>query len=205
MGIRKRLLDLAIAVPALAISLPALLVAALAVKLTSRGPAFFVQERVGLDGELFSLYKLRTMYTDADHSEYEEFNKRELAGASAPTSDGIHKLEKDRRVTPVGRVLRRTSLDEVPQLINVIRGDMSIVGPRPSLPFEIEHFASHHHRRNDVRPGITGLWQVSGRNRLSMLEMLELDVEYVERWSLRRDLEIILKTPRALLDTSAGR
>ena len=201
----KRALDLMIAVPALLVLSPLLVAAALAVRATSKGKALFRQERVGQRGKSFPLMKLRTMYDDADHSAYREFNLRELAGEPAGTSDGVHKLEYDPRITPVGRFLRRTSIDELPQLINVIKGQMSIVGPRPSLPFEVDTYTPRQLERQAVKPGITGLWQVSGRNRLSMVEMLELDVEYVRTRSLALDLRIIARTPSAVVDTSAGR
>lgn len=195
----KRALDLAIATPALLVAAPIILVAALLVRLTSPGPAFFRQARIGQGERPFSMFKLRTMRIDSDHAAFRDFNTRELRGEAAPASDGIYKLEADPRMTAVGRALRRTSIDELPQLLNVIRGEMSLVGPRPSLPWEVELYSPEQRRRHECLPGITGLWQVSGRNRLSMPEMLALDLAYLERRSLWLDLLIICRTPRAVL------
>jgi lipopolysaccharide/colanic/teichoic acid biosynthesis glycosyltransferase len=182
----------------LLLALPVLLVVWLLVRTTSRGPAFFRQERVGLDGRPFVLLKFRSMYDGADERTHKEYVTRLLRGHVAP-EDGLYKLMDDDRVTPVGRFIRRFSLDELPQLLNVVRGDMSLVGPRPALPWEVEMFPAWARSRFDVRPGITGLWQVSGRNRLTMLAGLELDVEYVSRRSLALDLLILLRTLPAVL------
>ena len=195
----KRALDLAIAVPALLAAAPIILAAALLVCLSSPGPAFFRQTRIGHRERPFSMFKLRTMRADSDDAAFREYNTRELLGQAKPGSDRIFKLEADPRMTPVGRILRRTSIDELPQLLNVIRGEMSLVGPRPSLPWEVELYSPEQRRRHQCLPGITGLWQVSGRNHLSMPEMLALDLAYLERRSLWLDLQIMWRTPRAVL------
>jgi lipopolysaccharide/colanic/teichoic acid biosynthesis glycosyltransferase len=170
------------------------------VRLTSRGPAFIRQIRVGRNERLFTLFKFRTMYLDADDASSRQLNIRELLGDANPgTSDGVFKLEADPRITKLGRPLRRFSIDELPQLLNVLRGEMSLVGPRPSLPWEVELFTPEQRRRHECLPGITGLWQVSGRNRLSMPQMLALDLAYARSRSLRLDLWILCRTPGAVL------
>jgi lipopolysaccharide/colanic/teichoic acid biosynthesis glycosyltransferase len=198
MPLGKRVLDLAIALPALILAAPFLLLAAMAVRATSQGPALFRQVRIGHGGRPFTMLKLRTMRAGDDEA-FRSFNVDEILGRACPGEGGIYRLESDPRITPLGRWLRRYSLDEVPQLINVVRGEMSLVGPRPSLPFEVELYSPEQCRRHDCLPGITGLWQVSGRNRLSIQEMLALDLDYVERRSLWLDLQILWRTPRAVL------
>jgi len=199
--LRKRMLDLMCAGVALVVLAPVLLVALLGVRVTSRGPALFRQVRIGRAGMPFTMLKLRTMYVDGDASAQREFNTRELLDPEfvPPTEDGSYKDADDGRITPIGRFLRRYSLDELPQLVNIVRGDMSLVGPRPSLPWEVELYPEWGRRRAAVPPGVTGLWQVSGRNRLSMIEMLELDRRYVDEWSLRTDLRCLLRTPAAIV------
>lgn len=202
----KRMLDVTVASSALLILSPFVVVVAALIKLTSRGPALFRQERVGLHGEHFTIFKFRTMNVDNDDSAHREIVSAQLTGANdVGTTDGIFKLEDDPRVTTVGAWLRRFSLDEVPQLINVVRREMSIVGPRPAIQMEVDLYQPRHLRRLDVRPGLTGLWQVSGRNRLSMLEMLDLDIRYVEEWSPTLDLKIIAATPGVMLRSDGAR
>ncbi len=195
----KRALDLALAIPAFLATAPILLVAAGLVRLASPGPVLFRQARVGLHEHPFMMLKLRTMHVGGSDEAFRVANTKELRGEAGPGSDGVYKLEDDPRVVPVARVLRRHSIDELPQLLNVIRGEMSLVGPRPSLPWEVELYTPEQRRRHDCPPGITGLWQVSGRNRLSMQQMLALDLEYVERRSLLLDLRILLRTPVVVL------
>lgn len=205
-GAGKRALDLALGIPAIIALAPLLIVAAALVRLTSPGPALFRQRRIGRDERPFTMLKLRTMRADCDDRAHRELNIRELLGNGGPgTRDGIYKLEDDPRITGVGRILRRFSIDELPQLLNVLRGDMSLVGPRPSLPWEVALFTPEQRRRHQAPPGITGLWQVSGRNRLSMPQMLALDVRYVEERSLRLDLSILLRTPGAVLFDQSAR
>lgn len=200
----KRLLDLAIAGSALLFLAPLMLAVALAIRLTSPGPVLFRQTRIGENERPFAMLKFRTMHVDADDKLQRELNRRELAG-EAVAEDGIFKPEHDPRITPVGGFLRRSSIDELPQLINVLRGEMSIIGPRPSLPWEVEMFTREQRRRHLCRPGITGLWQVCGRNRLSMKKMLALDLLYLRYRSLRLDFWILRQTPRAVLFERATR
>ncbi|HEY8301005.1 MAG TPA: sugar transferase [Jatrophihabitans sp.] len=195
----RRGLDLFLAGVALVLLSPIVLLCALAVRVTSRGPAFFAQVRVGRSGENFRMYKFRTMRVNCDEQLHREYVTQMLVEQRASSAAGeVHKLHDDPRVTATGRLLRRTSLDELPQLFNVIKGDMAIVGPRPALPYEVELFQPQHRLRFAVRPGITGLWQVSGRGRLTMREALELDIDYVRRQCLGLDLWIMLRTVPAL-------
>ena len=196
--ILKRTFDLATSALVIILLLPLWLLIALLIKLDSRGPIFYTQERVGMDGRLFLLYKFRTMIADSDPELHREYQRAFIAGrAEANLGDAqkpTYKLFADPRITRVGKLLRRTSLDEVPQLINVLMGDMSIVGPRPPIPYEVEAYELWHRKRLDMKPGLTGLWQVSGRNRLPFEEMVRLDLFYIENWSLLLDLKIILRT-----------
>jgi exopolysaccharide biosynthesis polyprenyl glycosylphosphotransferase len=177
---------------------PAMLAIAALVRLDSAGPALFRQERVGSGGRRFSVLKFRTMRDGASDAAHREYMQRMQAGEEdgVLAADGrpVYKLVADDRVTRIGRWLRRTSLDELPQLLNVLRGEMSLVGPRPPLPYEFEAYDHWQFDRLQVKPGITGLWQVSGRNLLTYRQMCELDVEYVRRWSLLFDLQILVKT-----------
>lgn len=196
-GALKRGVDIGASLFVLVVLAPVLLVA-MGLALVGAGrPVFFHQVRIGRDGHPFRIYKLRTMYNGNDDSAHREQNRRQLAG-ELDADDGLFKDRNDARITPIGRWLRRLSLDELPQLFNVLRGDMSLVGPRPSMPWEVELYEDRYQVRHEVRPGITGLWQVNGRNRLTMIEMLELDAEYVRSRSLAGDLVILLKTPVAV-------
>lgn len=196
--VAKRGSDLMIASLALLILSPLWLLIALLIKLDSRGPVFYKQERVGMDGRVFLFYKFRTMRSDTDDAEHREFQKRYISGqADSNLGDDqrpAYKLRADDRVTRLGQILRRTSIDELPQLFNVLRGDMSVVGPRPPIPYEVESYELWHRKRLDMKPGITGLWQVSGRNRLPFDEMVRMDLYYIENWSLLLDIKIILQT-----------
>jgi exopolysaccharide biosynthesis polyprenyl glycosylphosphotransferase len=188
----KSVYDRALALAILVAVAPVLAVLAVAVRLTSRGPVFFSQERVGQNGRAFRLWKLRSMYVDAEarRAQMEALNE----------SDGVlFKIRRDPRVTPIGRLLRRLSIDEMPQLWNVVRGDMSLVGPRPPLPAEVASYASEVRRRLLVKPGLTGLWQVSGRADLTWEESVRLDLHYVENWSVALDFMILWKTLGAVL------
>ena len=182
---------------------PVWLVVSLLIKLDSRGPVLYRQERVGMDGRIFLFLQFRTMRAGADDREHREYQRRYIQG-QPDTNMGdslrpVYKLHTDPRVTRTGRWLRRTSLDELPQLLNVLRGDMSVVGPRPPIPYEVEAYELWHRKRLDMKPGMTGLWQVSGRNRLSFDEMVRLDLFYIENWSLWLDLRIMLRTIPVLL------
>jgi lipopolysaccharide/colanic/teichoic acid biosynthesis glycosyltransferase len=198
--VAKRTLDLVLGSLALVLALPILAIAALAIKATTPGPVFFRQERVGRGGTTFTLWKLRTMYVDTDDSAHRAYVRAMFTGdeTQARTRSGLQKLD-DARITRVGGVLRRTSIDELPQLINVLRGQMSLVGPRPALPWEVELFGALGRLRAEVKPGITGLWQVSGRSRLTMREALELDCAYARQRSLLLDLKILASTVPVVL------
>jgi lipopolysaccharide/colanic/teichoic acid biosynthesis glycosyltransferase len=177
------MMDLALSVVALPIVLPVLLIAAIAIKLDTRGPAFFIQERVGHHGRHFRVYKLRTMVANAEELK-----------ASVLDSRTVHfKTLDDPRITRVGKFLRKTSLDELPQVFNVIRGEMSLVGPRPTS-LNLATYEPWHERRLDVRPGVTGLWQVRGRNAMTFDERVELDLEYIDNLSLANDLKLLGQT-----------
>ncbi|MGH9942711.1 MAG: sugar transferase [Pyrinomonadaceae bacterium] len=199
----KRATDVLVAGLALLLLAPLWLLVALLIKLDSKGPIFYRQERVGMDGRIFLFLKFRTMRADADDAVHREYQRKLIAGAS-DTNLGderkpVYKLRDDPRVTRVGHALRRLSLDELPQLLNVLRGDMSLVGPRPPIPYEVEAYELWHRKRLDMKPGLTGLWQVSGRNRLSFDEMVRLDLFYIENWSPLLDLKIILRTLPVML------
>jgi lipopolysaccharide/colanic/teichoic acid biosynthesis glycosyltransferase len=195
-ALAKRALDIVGAAVLLVVLSPVLIPVALAVRLTSRGPAIFRQQRVGKDEIPFTCLKFRTMEVGNDDGEHRTYVTRLLTEEEPPEGGdpGVYKLTHDPRITPVGRWLRTSSLDELPQLVNVLRGEMSLVGPRPSLPWEVELFEPRFRARSSVPPGITGLWQVSGRSRLSYREALELDLEYVRTHSLRTDLSILART-----------
>jgi exopolysaccharide biosynthesis polyprenyl glycosylphosphotransferase len=199
----KRMSDIIIASATLALFAPLWLLISLLIKFDSKGPIFYVQERVGMDGRIFVVYKFRTMHMGADSEIHREYQRKFIAGhAEANVGDSkrpAYKLRDDPRITRVGRVLRRLSLDEVPQLFNVLRGDMSVVGPRPPIPYEVEAYELWHRKRLDMKPGLTGLWQVSGRNRLPFEEMVKLDLFYIENWSLLFDVKIILRTVIVML------
>jgi len=191
----KRLLDVLLASLALIVLAPLLAVLWLLVRLDSPGPAVFRQQRLGRAELPFTLYKFRSMRTGASDAIHRDFVTRMLAEAPETVAvNGFYKLERDPRITPLGGWLRRTSLDELPQLVNVVRGDMSLVGPRPVLGWEAEMFDDPARVRFQVRPGLTGLWQVSGRARLTMRQALELDAQYVHRQSLWLDLSILART-----------
>ena len=196
--ILKRTFDLIFAALAILLLLPLWLLIALLIKLDSRGRVFYTQERVGMDGRLFLLYKFRTMQANADAELHREYQRAFIAGRAEANlgneTKPTYKLLADPRITRIGKILRRTSLDEVPQLLNVMSGDMSLVGPRPPIPYEVEAYELWHRKRLDMKPGLTGLWQVSGRNRLPFEEMVRLDLFYIENWSLLLDLKIILRT-----------
>lgn len=193
----KRSIDIAGSVAIIAVTSPVWAVLAWLIKRESPGPVFHSQERVGMDGKVFPMFKFRSMRQDADSPEnivaHQEAMRRNITG---DVTDGkLHgKVENDPRVTRVGNFMRRYSIDELPQMLNVLRGDMSLVGPRPPISYEVEMYADWHRGRFHVKPGITGLWQVSGRNRLPFQEMVQLDIYYIENWSLWLDIGILLRT-----------
>ncbi len=201
----KRAIDLLGSALTLIVCCPLFLVIALAIKLTSKGPVFFRQTRVGQYGRQFVLYKFRTMYVNSDPSVHREYVTRLIANQAERKSadgqgDGVYKLTNDTRITRVGKLLRRSSLDELPQILNVLIGDMSLVGPRPAIPYELEAYQTWHRRRVlEAKPGVTGLWQVTGRSLVRFDEMVRLDLRYAVSWSLWLDLKILLLTPAAVL------
>ena len=212
----KRAIDIVAAFIVLVFLSPFILLIAILIHLDSPGPALFVQQRVGgkrkvQDGKVvwkstqFPCYKFRSMIPNADPSIHREYIQALIENGDSVQSGfpngngGIKKLTNDDRITHLGRILRSTSLDELPQFWNVLMSDMSLVGPRPAIPYEVEMYKPWYHRRLDAKPGITGLWQVSGRSTLSFDEMMKLDIKYVEEQSFKMDLMIILKTPLAIL------
>jgi lipopolysaccharide/colanic/teichoic acid biosynthesis glycosyltransferase len=196
----KQLLDVTLAALGLLVLAPLLAAIAVAIRLTSPGHAVFRQVRVGYRETPFVIWKFRTMYRDNDDAVHRDYVATMLTGAAevADNGRGIYKLTGDPRVTPLGRLLRKTSLDELPQLVNVVRGEMSLVGPRPVLPWEAELFEPRHRLRFAVKPGMTGLWQVSGRSDLSWEESIRLDLYYVENWSWVLDALILARTVPAV-------
>jgi lipopolysaccharide/colanic/teichoic acid biosynthesis glycosyltransferase len=198
----RRGFDLVVGLTLIILLSPILIGVALAVRLDSRGPAFFRQRRVGYLEREFTLFKFRSMRVDADPRGHKEYVTALIKG-EASTPDGgrenLYKLAVDNRITPVGRFIRRWSLDELPQLFNVVRGDMTLVGPRPAIPYEVAEYPSWYRERFSVKPGLTGFWQVSGRSERTYEEMVRLDIEYAKRRGLGLDLSILLKTPWVVL------
>ena len=196
----KRALDIVGALMALSLLWPVMLLAALAVAVTSRGPIVFKQTRLGQGGQPFTFYKFRSMVTNGDDRIHREFVASLIKGVSetgdtVPPGPATYKIKSDPRVTPVGRFIRRTSIDELPQLFNVLKGDMSLVGPRPPIPYEATQYQPWHLRRIlAIKPGITGLWQVDGRSRVSFNDMVRMDLRYIHDCSLGLDIRILLKT-----------
>jgi len=199
----KRLVDIGGSLIAILLGSPLFFATAAAIKLTSRGPVLFRQQRVGQFGRRFTLLKFRSMRANNDHTLHQEYVKNLIAG-TPDSSDGlppkVFKLTGDPRITQIGRFLRKTSVDEMPQFLNVLRGEMSLVGPRPPIPYEVDSYEIWHRRRLlAVKPGITGLWQVNGRSRTTFDEMVRLDLQYAKFWSVWLDLRILLQTPGAVI------
>lgn len=201
----KRSMDIGGSLIGLAAASPLFLLIAAAIKLTSEGPVFFRQTRVGQYGERFVFLKFRSMYLHNDASVHKEYVNKLIAGKaekqpSNGNGAGVYKLTRDSRITPVGAFLRKTSLDELPQFINVLRGEMSLVGPRPPIPYEVEAYDIWHRSRVlEAKPGITGLWQVNGRSQVKFDDMVRLDLQYARTWSPWMDLKILLRTPAAIV------
>jgi exopolysaccharide biosynthesis polyprenyl glycosylphosphotransferase len=197
----KNIFDMFGSFTALLLFSPIFLIAAIAIKATSDGPVFYRQERLGFNGRIFSVLKFRSMYTHSDSKEHRKYIEKYIGDQqNAAVEPGVFKLNNDTRITPVGNFMRKTSIDELPQLINVLRGEMSLVGPRPPIPYECDLYDIWHKRRLlSCKPGITGLWQVTGRSRTTFDEMVRLDIKYISEWSLWLDLKILLKTPKAVL------
>jgi lipopolysaccharide/colanic/teichoic acid biosynthesis glycosyltransferase len=189
----KRALDILLAGPLLLVLLPFFALLALAIRVESPGPPLFIQTRVGRWGRTFKMYKFRSMYIDA------EARKAELLAANEMAGGVIFKMQRDPRITRIGRVIRKASIDELPQLWNVVKGDMSLVGPRPALPSEVDVYSLADRRRLAVIPGITCIWQVSGRSDIPFPQQVELDVRYIESQSLLTDLKLLAQTVPAVL------
>ena len=206
----KRAFDIVISAAAIILLSPILLIVAVLIKFDSRGAILFRQERVGMDGRIFLCFKFRTMFSDADDQIHREAYRKNIEGATEANAGDddkpvFGKVKNDPRITKIGKFLRRTSLDELPQFLNVLKGDMSVVGARPPIPYEVEEYDLRHRKRLDMKPGITGLWQVSGRSRLAFEEMVRIDLYYIENWSLWLDLKIILLTLPAVLRGDGAR
>jgi exopolysaccharide biosynthesis polyprenyl glycosylphosphotransferase len=188
----KSVFDFLFSLMVLIILSPFFLLIALIIKIDSKGPVFFHQTRVGLHGRKFVVYKFRTMVADAEKLKVHLQEQNEMDGP-------VFKIAKDPRITRVGHFLRKASIDELPQFFNVLRGDMSVVGPRPPIPFEVKQYERWQHRRLSMKPGLTCIWQVSGRNSIPFEEWMKMDMEYIDNWSLNLDILILIKTVRTVL------
>ncbi len=201
----KRAMDIVGSALALVFFLPTFLAIASAIKATSKGPVFFRQRRIGQHGKSFVFLKFRSMHANNDAAIHKAYVQKLIAGKadkqpSNPTGEGVYKLTQDARITKIGAFLRKTSLDELPQFINVLKGEMSLVGPRPPVPYEVEAYDIWHRRRLlEAKPGITGLWQVSGRSRVKFDDMVRLDLRYARTWSPWTDIKILWRTPGAVV------
>ncbi|MGA7242098.1 MAG: sugar transferase [Terracidiphilus sp.] len=207
--ILKRAIDIVGGLILSVICLPFCLLIAIAIKATSKGPVLFRQMRVGQHGKQFVFLKFRSMYVNNDHSVHREYVtkliNKEPQSQSTRKTDTVYKLTGDKRITPIGRLLRRTSLDELPQFLNVLSGDMSLVGPRPPIPYELAAYQTWHRRRLlEVKPGVTGLWQVTGRSTVDFDAMVRLDLKYATSWSPWLDIKILLRTPLAVIRGSGA-
>ncbi|HSZ01434.1 MAG TPA: sugar transferase [Terriglobales bacterium] len=203
LDVAKRMMDVVGSAMALIICTPLFLIISLAIKASSDGPVFFRQQRVGQYGKHFTFLKFRSMHIDNDPSVHKQCVTKLIAGEAEPSNgngESVYKLTNDERITRAGALLRRKSLDELPQFLNVLKGDMSLVGPRPAIPYEVAAYQTWHRRRVlEVKPGITGVWQVGGRSRVKFDEMVRLDLRYAKSWSLWLDIKILMLTPRAVL------
>lgn len=201
----KRLMDIVGSGIALIFFAPVFLLIGLVIKMSSNGPVFFRQQRIGQHGGPFTFFKFRTMHVNNDPGLHQEYVRKLIGGQAEPAPSngnrhGVYKIKSDPRVTRVGAFLRRTSLDELPQLINVLRGEMSLVGPRPPIKYEVDHYDIWHRSRLlEAKPGITGLWQVNGRSRVKFDDMVRLDIRYARTWSIWLDVKILLQTPHAVV------
>ena len=205
----KRAFDFVVSLGAILVLAPVMILIALIIKRTDPGPVFFVQERLGRDGRPFKFYKFRSMKHNSDDAIHRQFAAMFINGdeeGCSASNDGekLFKMKADPRITPIGGWLRKTSLDELPQLFNILRGEMSLVGPRPPIAYEIENYQPWHMERLKAVPGLTGLWQVSGRSNVSFDDMVRLDVNYINDWSFTRDIAIILQTIPVVLRGTGG-
>jgi len=209
--ILKRGLDIIGSIAGILLLSPLMLITALAIRLTSPGPAIFKQVRLGIRGTPFSFYKFRSMYWNTDDQIHRQYVSKLIQGDDreevnqGEKDKPLYKIRHDPRVTRIGRIIRKTSIDELPQLFNVLIGDMSLVGPRPPLPYEVEKYQPWHLRRTtEMKPGITGLWQVEGRSRTSFDDMVRLDLQYIQNWSLMLDVKILIKTVKVVLRSTGA-
>ncbi|MBN1758141.1 MAG: sugar transferase [Chitinispirillaceae bacterium] len=204
----KRSFDICFSLLVLIVMSPLFLVVGLLIKLTSKGPVFYIQERVGLKGRPFRIFKFRSMHTGCDISIHRQFVADFISGknvAASANGEKVHKMTNDPRITKIGRFIRKTSIDELPQFINVLLGDMSVVGPRPPIAYEVEAYNRWHtHRVMKVKPGITGTWQVYGRSRTDFDNMVRMDINYIRKRSFLLDLKLVFMTPISLLTTSGA-
>ncbi|RJO60196.1 sugar transferase [candidate division WS5 bacterium] len=204
MPVWKRSIDIAFAVTGIIFLFPFLLLIALLIKIVSPGPIFFKQERVGFGGKIFTMFKLRTMAHNTDTTIHKEYLASLINADENDNGTGstrvMKKIENDSRVVPFGKILRSSGFDELPQLINVLLGDMSLIGPRPPIPYEVDQYKNWFSDRFDIVPGLTGLWQVSGKNNLTFHEMIRLDIQYIRNHSFWLDLKILLLTPVAIIN-----
>ncbi len=206
-GHLKRIFDVVVSSIMLLLVGPLMIIIALLVKRSSAGPVFFVQERLGRDGTPFNFYKFRSMKHNSDDTIHRQFAAMFINGdndTDDDTGEQVFKMTRDPRITQIGAFLRKTSLDELPQLFNILSGEMSLVGPRPPIAYEIENYQPWHMERLKAVPGLTGLWQVSGRSSVSFDEMVRLDISYINNWSLWEDMVIILKTIPVVLRGTGG-
>jgi lipopolysaccharide/colanic/teichoic acid biosynthesis glycosyltransferase len=198
----KRCIDMTGSLVAILLFSPFFIIVPIIIKFTSKGPVFFMQKRVGQGGRLFTFLKFRSMRVQKDCSVHKEFIKQYIKRSDSTLKSGgqkIYKMKNDPRVTPIGKFIRKTSIDELPQLFNVLIGDMSLVGPRPAIPYEVEEYDTWHKRRVlEVKPGITGYWQVKGRSTTSFEAMVRMDLQYIRQWSLLWDFKLICQTPFAV-------
>jgi lipopolysaccharide/colanic/teichoic acid biosynthesis glycosyltransferase len=200
--IAKRMFDVVVAAIMLIVLAPVMAVVALAIRLDSPGPIIFRQTRIGKNHRPFTFYKFRSMYSKVDAAVHQQFVRNLINGSSSCAN---YKLTGDKRITRVGALIRKTSLDELPQLFNVIKGDMSMVGPRPPIPYEVAEYKDWHHRRLSVTPGITGLWQVRGRSLVSFDDMVKMDIAYAEQRSITLDVSLFVQTVPAVLSGRGAR
>jgi lipopolysaccharide/colanic/teichoic acid biosynthesis glycosyltransferase len=198
----KRALDVLLSVAGLILLSPIILLITIAIKIDSPGPVFYKHQRIGKNGKPFNLYKFRSMVSGGDDSSYMDYLAELIESAKTNNGRPYNKMEADPRVTRVGQFLRKSYLDELPQFWNILLGEMSLVGPRPHVQFEVDHYSENERRRLSVKPGATGIWQVHGKNDCTFRELIELDMEYVDRWSLGLDLKLIWRT--ILLMVSGG-
>jgi lipopolysaccharide/colanic/teichoic acid biosynthesis glycosyltransferase len=200
----KRAMDVCGALAGLILFSPIFLMTALVIKVVSSGPVFFRQERLGYGGRKFTFLKFRTMKVNADPSKHRQYLAALIEGENGDDEPMIKLDDRNPHIIPLGNILRQTCLDELPQLINVLRGEMSLVGPRPPIPYEVEKYSGWHNDRFDTLPGMTGLWQVSGKNRLTFKEMIRLDIQYSRDMSFLTDVKILLRTPFAIMSEFSG-